>query len=87
MIRELALERGADVFVRDRKGKRAFDGEKGVGAGDDVSNLLKQGQSSSANSTSSSPGSERREGWTMRQGSRPMIDKGGADPTASVLGR
>lgn len=44
MIRELALERGADVFVRDRKGKRAFDGEKGVGAGDDVSNLLKQGE-------------------------------------------
>ncbi|KAL7414222.1 Oxysterol-binding protein-domain-containing protein [Mrakia frigida] len=42
VIRELALERGADVFVRNRQGKRAFDGEKGVGAGDDVSNLLKQ---------------------------------------------
>lgn len=45
VIRALSVDLGADVFVRDRKGKRAFDGEKGVGAGDDVSNLLKQGQS------------------------------------------
>ena len=26
---ELAVKRGADVFVRDRKGKRVVDGEKG----------------------------------------------------------
>lgn len=26
---ELAVKRGADVFVRDRKGRRVLDGEKG----------------------------------------------------------
>lgn len=40
LVKFLALERGADVFVRDKRGKSAYDGN---GGSDDVSNLLKQG--------------------------------------------
>ncbi|CED83942.1 Oxysterol-binding protein [Phaffia rhodozyma] len=39
LVKFLALDRGADVFVKDRKGKSAYDGSAG---NDDINNLLKQ---------------------------------------------
>jgi hypothetical protein len=45
---ELAMKKGADAFVRDKRGKRVLEGEKG---GDDrIKAFLKQCKSISSNS-------------------------------------